>query len=187
MLIIFWKFFCKAILILTLLLLSSKIEVPGMISEEIIIHSETHVNSNSGESKKVALNSNSNKKINSNSTSSISNTSNSNNNNNNNNDEKSKSELDDLNDDSSLNLQNQYVYIEKSIDIVRPYDYSSRGFGFLLNSGLSNLNNTNKNSNLNQPSELKVLKNGNDLNNMEYDVISHNCALVVVVEPGKIN
>lgn len=68
--------------------------------------------------------------------------------------------------------QNQeYVYIETTVDIERPHDYQSRGFGFLLNSGLNNKQSS-------EPIQLLI--------NNEIVLIDKCYAQIVVVEPSKL-
>lgn len=71
----------------------------------------------------------------------------------------------------------QYVYLEKQVDITRPDNYTSRGFGFLLNSGLATSNNV--------KSPISVLVRNKDTNETETILVNENYALIVVVEPGK--
>lgn len=73
-------------------------------------------------------------------------------------------------DDSHISPEFKYAYIEKFIDIERPYDYNSRGFGFLLNSGLLN-----KSS-----GALRKLKDS-----AIDEIVTQNYPQVIVVEHGK--
>ncbi|CAF0711793.1 unnamed protein product [Brachionus calyciflorus] len=73
--------------------------------------------------------------------------------------------------DESQNVQ--YVYIEKLVDITRPDNYTSRGFGFLLNSGY----NSNK-SELNEPINVLI--------NDELVLVNECYAQIVVVEPDTL-
>ena len=66
---------------------------------------------------------------------------------------------------------NHYYYIEKLLDLRRPDNYSSRGFGFLLNSGQSN-----------KQSNQIFVRNLDDMT--ETSIINQNYAQIVVVEPG---
>jgi len=74
---------------------------------------------------------------------------------------------DDLLNESDSNSK-QYVYIEKYIEIDRPHNYTPRGFGFLLNSGLTN-----------SASPILVKENEALIE------LCQNYAQIVVVEPGK--
>jgi hypothetical protein len=69
-------------------------------------------------------------------------------------------------------MQSVY-YVEKFIEITRPINYAQRGFGFLLNTGVSSKGNVNSVNNI-------ILKTGDT----ETTVVNDSYAQVVVVEPG---
>ena len=83
----------------------------------------------------------------------------------------------------------KFVYLEKEVEIYRPVNYSSRGFGFLLNTGL-NANEDFVNSEL----YLLVYPENNDSVNVNNAIstdtfverlfVYENFAQIVVVEPG---
>lgn len=73
-------------------------------------------------------------------------------------------------EDSLICTDFKYTFIEKFVEIERPYDHKSRGFGFLLNCGLQNSNSE----------SLKKLQDDN-INK----ILSKNYAQIVMVENGK--
>lgn len=80
-----------------------------------------------------------------------------------------------MSEETELDESNtEYVYLENLVEILRPDNYSSRGFGFLLNSGLSN-NNT-----IAQSQQLIVYNK----NNEQFIKTNESYAQIVVVEPG---
>ena len=86
-----------------------------------------------------------------------------------------------VNNQSAMSEENELdesntecVYVENLVEILRPDNYSSRGFGFLLNSGQSN-NNT-----IAQAQQLIVFNK----NNEQYVTTNESYAQIVVVEPG---
>jgi hypothetical protein len=93
-----------------------------------------------------------------------------------------KNEETDHEDCTSSNNNNNEInnlpclFTEKTIEIVRPINYSQRGFGFLLNTGV--LSNSTKSTN----DRIIILKNGDE----ETKVPNENYAQVVVVEHGKL-
>ena len=80
----------------------------------------------------------------------------------------------ELLDETAASVEQQnLLYCDKKIEIDRPLNYAQRGFGFLLNTGLSVNGSSTAGVNL-------VLKNGD----IETTVINDSYAQVVVVEPG---
>jgi hypothetical protein len=79
--------------------------------------------------------------------------------------EKMRSDVEHEQDELDENEENEQDYdlVEKQFDIVRPNDYSSRGFGFLLNTGL--VNNRNKSENVSHQidsyAQVVVVEHGN--------------------------
>ena len=73
--------------------------------------------------------------------------------------------------DGNETINHYYYYIEKLVDLRRPDNYSSRGFGFLLNSGQSN-----------KQSNQIFVRNLDDMT--ETSIVNQNYAQIVVVEPG---
>jgi hypothetical protein len=69
-----------------------------------------------------------------------------------------------------------YTFVEKFVSIERPFDYSSRGFGFLLNSGVAS-----KVSSGNAKGNLFL-----NATSLVQNVINQNFAQIVVVEHGKL-
>ena len=83
--------------------------------------------------------------------------------------------VDDTGADDSLQLSSeaQYEYATRFVEINRPYDYSSRGFGFLLNSGLAS----------NMVLSTCAINHGASSPTTE-EILSRNYAQIVVVEHG---
>lgn len=80
---------------------------------------------------------------------------------------------------TATDVKLKFVYLEKEVEISRPFNYSSRGFGFLLNTGLANdfVN-----------SELYLLVNPENAISSDTFIerlfVYENFAQIVVVEPG---
>ena len=81
-----------------------------------------------------------------------------------------ESAINDEDNDSMICTDFNYKFTEKLVEIERPFDHNSRGFGFLLNSGLQNK----------ASASLKKLQDENIDN-----VLSQNFAQIVMVENGK--
>lgn len=67
------------------------------------------------------------------------------------------------------------MYIEKYVEISRPDAYASRGFGFLLNSGIVGIAGN---------SPISILTKNRDTNELETVESNETYAQIVVVETG---
>lgn len=94
-----------------------------------------------------------------------------------NNSNRPQQETTTLSSSSSPQPPSKCVFVEREVEISRPANYSLRGFGFLLNTGLGSNDFVN--------SELFLLVGNVDSSSfVERPFVYHNYAQIVVVEPG---